>query len=123
METSLVVKTGNDHFIELDTDVLATLQLATGDYFSLIDGQPDQQPRLIVKNTARSLAIAPEAPWELPPAAGDRVNLLIRLQKPFVIPERCIGCGICQHECPVRGKRAIRVTAENESRDPNHRLI
>jgi ferredoxin len=119
METTLIVKTANDHFIEFDTDVLATRRLATGDYFCLIDGQPDQQPRLIVKNTARSLTIALKAPWEPPPAVGNKVDILIRLQKPFVDPERCIGCGICEHECPVRGKRAIRVTAENESRDPN----
>ena len=123
METSLVVKTANDHFIEFDTNVLATRRLSTGDYFCLIDGQPDQQPRLIVKNTARSLSIAPQTPWDPPSAAGKNVHILIRLQKPFVDPERCIGCGICQHECPVRGKRAIRVTAENESREPNHRLL
>jgi ferredoxin len=54
---------------------------------------------------------------------GNNVDILIRLQRPFVDPERCIGCGICEHECPVQGKRAIRVTAENESRDPRHRLV
>ncbi len=40
----------------------------------------------------------------------------VRLQQPFVDPARCNGCGICEHECPVSGLRAIRVTAENESR-------
>jgi ferredoxin len=76
METTLIVKTANDHFIEFDTDVLATRRLATGDYFCLIDGQPDQQPRLIVKNTARSLTIALKAPWEPPPAVGNKVSRL-----------------------------------------------
>ncbi len=28
---------------------------------------------------------------------------------PQVIEERCIGCGICEHQCPVRGEAAIRV--------------
>jgi formate hydrogenlyase subunit 6/NADH:ubiquinone oxidoreductase subunit I len=28
---------------------------------------------------------------------------------PEVIEERCIGCGICEHQCPVRGEAAIRV--------------
>ncbi|MBF0258675.1 MAG: 4Fe-4S binding protein [Desulfamplus sp.] len=44
------------------------------------------------------------------------------LQRPLVDPHRCIGCGVCEHECPVKGKRAIRVTAENESRHRSHML-
>ncbi len=43
----------------------------------------------------------------------------VRDGKPHVVADRCIGCGICEHECPVSGLRAIRVTAENESRHPN----
>ncbi|MDH3885690.1 MAG: 4Fe-4S binding protein [Desulfobacterales bacterium] len=45
------------------------------------------------------------------------------MQQPYVDPKLCIGCGVCEHECPVRGKRAIRVTAENESRARQHALI
>ena len=41
---------------------------------------------------------------------------LATLRQPYVVAELCIGCGICEHECPVTGLRAIRVTAENESR-------
>ncbi|MBW2721520.1 MAG: 4Fe-4S binding protein, partial [Deltaproteobacteria bacterium] len=44
-------------------------------------------------------------------------------QLPHVEPNLCIGCGICEHECPVSGKRAIRVTAENESRNPGRSLV
>lgn len=44
------------------------------------------------------------------------------LQRPVVDPSRCIGCGMCEHECPVSGLRAIRVTAENESRHPDHTI-
>ena len=60
--------------------------------------------------------------------AGDLVQpagggpLQVRLQQPYVDPDLCIGCGICEHECPVSGLRAIRVGAENESRDPEHRI-
>ncbi|MFQ6102556.1 MAG: 4Fe-4S binding protein [Anaerolineae bacterium] len=31
------------------------------------------------------------------------------MQRPHVIRERCIGCGICEYKCPVNGEAAIRV--------------
>jgi len=40
----------------------------------------------------------------------------VRLQRPHVNPDLCTGCGPCEHACPVKGQRAIRVTAENETR-------
>jgi MauM/NapG family ferredoxin protein len=33
----------------------------------------------------------------------------ILLQRPRVILDRCIGCGICEYKCPVQGEAAIRV--------------
>ncbi|NPV84484.1 MAG: 4Fe-4S binding protein [Anaerolineae bacterium] len=36
------------------------------------------------------------------------------LQRPRVIRERCIGCGICEHRCPVNGEAAIRVYIANQ---------
>ncbi len=40
-------------------------------------------------------------------AAGQGVTL----QRPRVVEERCIGCGICEYKCPVSGEAAIRVFA------------
>jgi ferredoxin len=34
---------------------------------------------------------------------------LATVQQPYVIRERCIGCGICEYKCPVNGEAAIRV--------------
>jgi polyferredoxin len=34
------------------------------------------------------------------------------LQRPVVIKDRCIGCGICEHKCPMGGEAAIRVYAQ-----------
>ncbi len=31
------------------------------------------------------------------------------IKQPYVVAERCIGCGICEHVCPVPGVSAIRV--------------
>lgn len=33
-----------------------------------------------------------------------------RTFRPFVEPSRCTGCGICEHQCPVAGVSAIRIT-------------
>ena len=35
----------------------------------------------------------------------------------------CIGCGICQAECPVKDSRAVYVTAVGESRSSERRLL
>jgi polyferredoxin len=33
----------------------------------------------------------------------------LTLLQPTVIPDRCIGCGVCEYKCPVEGEAAIRV--------------
>jgi ferredoxin len=40
----------------------------------------------------------------------------VRVKLPVVVPERCIGCGICQQKCPVEGRAAVVVTPHNETR-------
>jgi NAD-dependent dihydropyrimidine dehydrogenase PreA subunit len=47
----------------------------------------------------------------------------VLLRKPFVRPELCIGCGICEHECPVSDSRAIYVTAVGETRSKGRSLL
>jgi translation initiation factor RLI1 len=37
--------------------------------------------------------------------AGETVTL----QRPYVVRELCIGCGICQNHCPLEGEAAIQV--------------
>ncbi|MBI2835950.1 MAG: 4Fe-4S dicluster domain-containing protein [Acidobacteria bacterium] len=50
---------------------------------------------------------------------GDRLTL----RRPFVDPERCIGCGICEHECPVKDMAGVRVTAIGETRSKDRALL
>ncbi|MBN1179292.1 MAG: 4Fe-4S binding protein [Anaerolineae bacterium] len=38
-------------------------------------------------------------------------GVIVTVQRPRVVRERCIGCGICEYKCPVNGEAAIRVTA------------
>lgn len=39
----------------------------------------------------------------------DNTGQVVTLQRPRVLQERCIGCGICEYKCPVEGEAAIRV--------------
>ncbi len=119
----LVVESASTTRIVLQNDALVANQYATGDYFCVVPGSPDRQRRLITANTAGSLTIDGKTPFEQPPPTQSSVSIQIRLQQPYVDPGLCIGCGVCEHECPVRGKRAIRVSAENESRSRRHALI
>ncbi|MGC8873088.1 MAG: 4Fe-4S binding protein [Chloroflexia bacterium] len=40
----------------------------------------------------------------------------VRLQRPHVVEQRCIGCGICEYKCPLPGTAAIRVFASESPR-------
>ena len=57
------------------------------------------------------------------PLKGSKIKIQVRLQRPLVDIEKCIGCGVCQHECPVSGRKAIRVSAEGETRNTASRLL
>lgn len=47
----------------------------------------------------------------------------VLLNKPYMRPELCIGCGICEHECPVQDDPAVYVTAIGESRSKDRSLL
>jgi polyferredoxin len=39
-----------------------------------------------------------------------------KVKYPYVIRDLCIGCGICEHKCPLPGEPGVFVTTENERR-------
>lgn len=118
----LAVQSADRQSIRFAGGLLAPGRYISGDFYCNVQGRPDGSPRLIVANTDSSLTLSETQPWQMSPPPGSRIEILVRLQQPYVNPERCIGCGICEHECPVRGKRAIRVTADNETRQKDHAL-
>jgi polyferredoxin len=47
----------------------------------------------------------------------------VTLNRPYMRPELCIGCGICEHECPVLDDAAVYVTAIGETRSTDRTLL
>jgi len=118
----LIVAKGDSVYIEFRETVPNMNRFATGDYYAVMLSK-DERPRRIIDTWERGFRIADAHPFESPPPPGTRVDIRIRLQRPYVDLQHCIGCGVCEHECPVPGKRAIRVTADNESRNREHALL
>jgi hypothetical protein len=118
-----VVRSSSNTILEITGASFRPGQLAGGDYYLRLAAGPETERRLIVSSAERTLAVDPQKPFRQPIEAGAEVHIQVRLQRPQVDPERCIGCGVCEHGCPVAGRRAIRVSAENESRNKKHRML
>jgi MauM/NapG family ferredoxin protein len=67
--------------------------------------------------------VSPKAIFSREITLAKRDGGTITLRQPYVDPARCIGCGICEHECPVTDEAAIRVTAIGETRSKERRLL
>jgi ferredoxin len=106
--------------VRIDGARLAPGRFATGDYTLKLPGE--SRGHRIVANTEDTLTLESAPNEGEPPAPGATGEVQVRLQRPVVDPARCIGCGICEHECPLTGLRAIRVTADNETRSA-HRAV
>ncbi|MEE8431752.1 MAG: 4Fe-4S binding protein [Candidatus Desulfatibia sp.] len=47
----------------------------------------------------------------------------IDVKLPYVNLKDCVGCGICEYKCPVKGRPAIRVIAAGESRSKRNQIL
>jgi polyferredoxin len=47
----------------------------------------------------------------------------LQVQLPLVDLKKCVGCGICENKCPVRGLPAIRTIAAGESRSLKNQIL
>lgn len=109
--------------VELSSPALQPDKLATGDFFVLTESAGGSARTRILANSDKSITLESQLPPELGTSDLKKIELQVRLQYPQVDPERCTGCGICEHECPVSGTRAVRVSAEGESRQRKHSLL
>ncbi len=48
---------------------------------------------------------------------------VIDVKLPYVDLKHCVGCGICEFKCPVKGKPAIRTISAGESRNPRNQIL
>ena len=53
----------------------------------------------------------------------NQVGEAVIVRQPYIVPERCTGCGICENVCPFKDQPAVRVTSANESRHPANQPI
>ncbi len=67
--------------------------------------------------------VAPKAIQTKDTETKDVFGKLVTLNKPFIVPDLCVGCGICQTECPVTDKPAVTITAVGESRSNKRKLL
>jgi ferredoxin len=113
-----------------------TVNLGSGDYFLRAAGSAITTPEAGLRRidacswepdgsngTGQTLRLDTAPDPKLGLTLGGEVEILVRLQKPYVDPARCIGCGVCEHECPIAGLRGIRISYENESRSGPGRMI
>ncbi|MHC4739187.1 MAG: 4Fe-4S binding protein [Planctomycetota bacterium] len=116
----LTVKKTVGNVIETAEEILSPGKFATGDYYCAAESDLRWK---ITANTENSIEILLDERFKKIPAEGSKIEVQVRLQKPFVDIERCIGCGVCEHECPVSGKKAVRITAEGETRSADRALL
>lgn len=115
----LTVKKAADNVIEVEQTIMPG-KFASGDYYCAVE---DGKRRKITANTENSLEIFSDGQFVKMFVPGGKIEVQVRLQQPFVDIEKCIGCGVCEHECPVSGKKAIRVSAVGETRSADRKLL
>ncbi len=67
--------------------------------------------------------VSPKAIFTRNVEVTDRWGATIELKRPYIDPVKCIGCGICEHECPVKDDPAVYVTAIGETRSKDRSLL
>ncbi|MHC4957278.1 MAG: 4Fe-4S dicluster domain-containing protein [Planctomycetota bacterium] len=55
--------------------------------------------------------VSPKAIFTREETVVNRAGETVKLKRPYIDPDKCVGCGICEHECPIRGPAAVRVGA------------
>ncbi len=67
--------------------------------------------------------LSPKAIYFQTKEIQNRDGARVVVKQPYVDPDLCTGCGICEAKCVFRDRPAIRVTSANETRHPDNQPI
>ena len=113
---SVAEKLGKGDFVEEGPVVLGTAFIDTTRCLPWAN----QVPCVVCEEVC---PVSPKAIPTIDEEVKDVYGNKVVLNKPFIVPDLCIGCGICQAECPVQDRPAVYVTAVGESRSKSRRLL
>jgi ferredoxin len=113
----LKIKSAKDNEIVLTGNSLPADRFANGDYYCHFHAGEKEIREKIISNTRDMIKIASENSLSTVSAENADIQIVIRLQQPYVRAGLCIGCGICQHECPLDGQGAVIVNSNGQSRE------
>jgi len=66
---------------------------------------------------------SPKAIYLRPAEVIDAVGTLKSVKQPYLDPSHCVGCGACEHACPVQDRPAVYVTSVGESRSRSNQIL
>ncbi len=66
---------------------------------------------------------SPKAIWFRMEEVVTREGKIKKIKRPYLDPDLCIGCSICENKCPVLDKPAIRVSSIGETRSKTNQMI
>ena len=66
---------------------------------------------------------SPKAIYLQPADVASREGQLRRVRQPYVDPALCVGCGACEHTCPVNDAPAVYVSSVGESRSKTNQML
>jgi polyferredoxin len=67
--------------------------------------------------------VSPKAIHLMEEVAVDSEGNEVRVQRPYVDPAACTGCGACEYACPVHDRKAVYVTSVGESRSETNQIL
>lgn len=66
---------------------------------------------------------SPKAIYFRPAEVIDAAGNVKEVKQPYLDPARCVGCGACEHACPVQDRPAVYVTSVGESRSRSNQIL